>query len=172
VGIISTEKTRTTKAAVRATCSSLTPFSPDTVLPPNKSTGESFTFTIARAVILSPHLRAKDPFYLTGKTGRGSARICLSHAALARVAVQRKERNAGVLRPEVRAQDDNPYAGAISGARLMRISVKKSASSLLRVENSETIATFGPAWNQRVATVSEFLTVGFSHAEYPNDDYV
>ncbi len=55
-----------------------------------------------------------------------------------------------------------PHAGAISGARLIRVSVKKSASSVLRVENSETIAPFGPAWNQcSVSGASVYCSPGF-----------
>ena len=54
------------------------------------------------------------------------------------------------------------HAGAISGARLIRVSVKKSASSVLRVENSETIAPLGPAWNQcNVSGISVYWSPGF-----------
>src|SRR5262245_46138489 len=51
---------------------------------------------------------------------------------------------------------------ATSGARLIRGSVNTSASSVLRVENSETIAPSGPAWNQcSVSGTSVYFSPGF-----------
>src|SRR5689334_14935158 len=49
-----------------------------------------------------------------------------------------------------------------SGMRLILGSVKKSASSVLRVENSDTILPSGPAWNQwRVSGKSVYCSPGF-----------
>jgi hypothetical protein len=49
-----------------------------------------------------------------------------------------------------------------SGIRLILGSVKMSASSVLRVENSDTILPSGPAWNQwRVSGNSVYCAPGF-----------
>ena len=114
-----------------------------------------------RRYSVAPVLLRGEPGVL-GPPGQGEAvqgipRLDGQHGQLAREAPDQLRRGGRRELPEVghRGRQAPGEAAQVadgshvtSGARLIAVSVKTSASSVLRVENSDTTAPSGPPWNQ------------------------